>query len=79
MLLDANAYQHYRRHGRMRNGRSLGAHSPPKPYVLPATPEGKRYMCRRRSGRMRKRRSTVHAVALRASLDTCSEQVENRN
>src|SRR3954466_13918846 len=31
--LDANAaYEDYRRHGRMKNGRRLGAHSPPKPY-----------------------------------------------
>jgi hypothetical protein len=37
--LDANAaYEDYRRHGRMRNGRRLGAHSPPKPYE---PPEGK--------------------------------------
>ena len=26
------AYEDYRRHGRMKNGRRLGAHSPPKPY-----------------------------------------------
>jgi transposase len=40
--LDANAaYEDYRRHGRMRNGRRLGAHSPPKPYQPPAAPEGK--------------------------------------
>jgi hypothetical protein len=35
------AYEDYRRHGRMRNGRRLGAHSPPKPYTPPAAPEGK--------------------------------------
>jgi transposase len=35
------AYEDYRRHGRMRNGRRLGAHSPPKPYAPPAMPEGK--------------------------------------
>ena len=35
------AYEEYRRHGRMRNGRRLGAHSPPKPYQPPAAPEGK--------------------------------------
>ena len=29
------------RHGRMTNGRRLGAHSPPKPYTPPAMPEGK--------------------------------------
>src|SRR3954447_11771282 len=40
--LDANAaYEDYRRHGRMKNGRRLGAHSPPKPYRPPQTPEGK--------------------------------------
>ncbi|HWT23550.1 MAG TPA: transposase [Solirubrobacteraceae bacterium] len=40
--LDANAaYEHYRRHGRMRNGRRLGAHSPPKPYRPPEAPDGK--------------------------------------
>jgi transposase len=35
------AYEDYRRHGRMRNGRRLGAHSPPKPYTPPKRPEGK--------------------------------------
>jgi transposase len=35
------AYEEYRRNGRMRNGRRLGAHSPPKPYTPPAVPEGK--------------------------------------
>src|SRR5919197_2506394 len=35
------AYEEYRRHGRMRNGRRLGAHSPPKPYQPPSAPEGK--------------------------------------
>jgi transposase len=35
------AYEEYRRHGRMRNGRRLGAHSPPKPYTPPERPEGK--------------------------------------
>ena len=35
------AYEHYRRHGRMKNGRRLGAHSPPKPYQPPERPEGK--------------------------------------
>src|ERR687887_461958 len=40
--LDANAaYEDYRRNGRMRNGRRLGAHSPPKPYRPPERPEGK--------------------------------------
>ncbi len=40
--LDANAaYEDYRRHGRMKNGRRLGAHSPPKPYQPPDVPEGK--------------------------------------
>jgi DDE family transposase len=40
--LDANAaYEDYRRHGRMKNGRRLGAHSPPKPWQPPAAPEGK--------------------------------------
>ena len=40
--LDANAaYEDYRRHGRMKNGRRLGAHGPPKPYQPPAAPEGK--------------------------------------
>src|SRR3954463_13676647 len=40
--LDANAaYEDYRRNGRMRNGRPLGAHSPPKPYRPPELPEGK--------------------------------------
>src|SRR3954453_21960442 len=40
--LDANAaYEDYRRNGRMRNGRRLGAHSPPKPYRPPDVPEGK--------------------------------------
>ena len=35
------AYEHYRRHGRMKNGRRLGAHSPPRPYRPPVRPEGK--------------------------------------
>jgi Transposase DDE domain len=35
------AYEDYRRHGRMRNGRRLGAHSPPKPYQPPPAPDGK--------------------------------------
>jgi transposase len=35
------AYEDYRRHGRMRNGRRLGAHSPPKPYRPPEQPAGK--------------------------------------
>src|SRR3954449_3610591 len=40
--LDANAaYEDYRRHGRQKNGRRLGAHSPPKPWQPPAAPEGK--------------------------------------
>src|SRR5439155_23176032 len=40
--LDANAaYEDYRRHGRQKNGRRLGAHSPPKPWRPPAAPEGK--------------------------------------
>src|SRR5919202_931837 len=40
--LDANAaYEDYRRNGRMKNGRRLGAHSPPKPYEPPERPDGK--------------------------------------
>ena len=35
------AYEDYRRHGRMKNGRRLGAHSPPKPYQPPPAPQGK--------------------------------------
>src|SRR3954449_9083329 len=35
------AYEDYRRHGRQRNGRRLGAHSPPKPYQPPERPQGK--------------------------------------
>jgi transposase len=35
------AYEAYRARGVMRNGRRLGAHSPPKPYRPPATPRGK--------------------------------------
>jgi transposase len=35
------AYERYRATGRMRNGRRLGAHSPPKPHTPPATPEGR--------------------------------------
>jgi hypothetical protein len=35
------AYEAYRARGLMRNGRRLGAHSPPKPYTPPATPPGK--------------------------------------
>jgi transposase len=35
------AYEHYRAEGRMRNGRRLGAHSPPKPYTPPDTPQGR--------------------------------------
>src|SRR3954471_24495012 len=35
------AYEDYRRHGRQRNGRRLGAHSPPKPYTPPERPQGK--------------------------------------
>jgi transposase len=35
------AYEDYRRNGRMKNGRRLGAHSPPKPYTPPAMPEGR--------------------------------------
>jgi transposase len=33
------AYEHYRAHGRMKNGRRFGA--PPKPYTPPAVPEGR--------------------------------------
>jgi transposase len=36
-----DAYEAYRARGVMRNGRRLGAHSPPKPYTPPATPPGK--------------------------------------
>src|SRR5918993_5594919 len=40
--LDADAaYEDYRRNGRMKNGRRLGAHSPPKPYRPPESPDGK--------------------------------------
>jgi transposase len=35
------SYEDYRRHGRMKNGRRLGAHSPPKPYQPPEQPAGK--------------------------------------
>ena len=35
------AYEAYRARDRMRNGRRLGAHSPPKPYTPPAMPEGR--------------------------------------
>jgi transposase len=35
------AYEAYRARGVMRNGRRLGAHSPPKPYTPAATPQGK--------------------------------------
>src|SRR5919199_206531 len=35
------AYEAYRANGRMRNGRRLGAHSPPKPYTPPERPQGK--------------------------------------
>jgi transposase len=35
------AYENYRARDRMRNGRRLGAHSPPKPYTPPTTPEGR--------------------------------------
>jgi hypothetical protein len=35
------AYEAYRARGLMRNGRRLGSHSPPKPYMPPATPPGK--------------------------------------
>ena len=35
------AYEQYRARDRMRNGRRLGAHSPPKPYTPPAAPEGR--------------------------------------
>jgi len=35
------SYEAYRVRGVMRNGRRLGAHSPPKPYTPPATPRGK--------------------------------------
>jgi transposase len=39
--LEANAaYEDYRRNGRMKNGRRLGAHSPPKPYRPPESPDG---------------------------------------
>jgi transposase len=34
-----DAYEHYRAHGRMKNGRRFGA--PPKPYTPPARPEGR--------------------------------------
>jgi hypothetical protein len=34
-------YEDYRRNGRMRIGRRLGAHSPPKPYLPPEAPDGK--------------------------------------
>jgi transposase len=33
------AYEHYRAHGRMKNGRRFGA--PPKPYTPPSIPEGR--------------------------------------
>jgi transposase len=36
-----DAYEQYRARDRMRNGRRLGAHSPPKPYTPPAAPEGR--------------------------------------
>jgi hypothetical protein len=40
--LEANAaYEDYRRNGRMKNGRRLGAHSPPNPYQPPDSPDGK--------------------------------------
>jgi hypothetical protein len=40
--LDANAaYEDHRRNGRMRNGRRLGGHSPPKPYQPPDAPDGR--------------------------------------
>ena len=35
------AYENYRARDRMRNGRRLGTHSPPKPYTPPATPQGR--------------------------------------
>jgi hypothetical protein len=35
------AYEAYRARGLMRNGRRLGAHSPPKPYSPPTAPAGK--------------------------------------
>jgi transposase len=35
------AYERYRATGRMKNGRRLGAHSPPKPYTPPEIPEGR--------------------------------------
>ena len=35
------AYEHYRAHGRMKNGRRLGAHSPPKPWTPPDVPQGR--------------------------------------
>src|SRR4051794_5202074 len=35
------AYEDYRRNGRMRNGRRLGAHSSPKPFTPPVMPAGK--------------------------------------
>jgi hypothetical protein len=35
------AYEACRARGLMRNGRRLGAHSPPKPYTPPATPQGR--------------------------------------
>src|SRR5919204_804321 len=35
------AYERYRARDRMRNGRRLGAHSPPKPYTPPSTPQGR--------------------------------------
>src|SRR3954462_5377442 len=55
--LDANAaYEEYRRNGRMRNGRRLGTHSPPKPYRPPELPEGEinlSDLSRRRAARCR--------------------------
>ena len=40
--LDANAaYEDHRRNGRMRNGRRLGGHGPPKPYQPPDAPDGR--------------------------------------
>ncbi|MCA1677971.1 MAG: transposase, partial [Actinobacteria bacterium] len=35
------AYEHYRAHGQMKNGRRLGAHSPPKPWTPPEVPQGR--------------------------------------
>jgi hypothetical protein len=69
--LDANAaYEDYRRNGRMRNGRGLGAHSPPKPYRPPEAPEGKINLSELDSGNVKTPRGWLQGYNAQAVTTT---------